>query len=85
MSEFFKELDRREAAAKTMRLSERPENLHDYQGCARDVELQTCINYPCQLPKGHSGPCSSTDPIEACDLRIMVAPELFEDSGGQDE
>ena len=26
------------------------------------VESSACVNYPCQLPKGHDGVCSSCDP-----------------------
>jgi hypothetical protein len=41
MSNFYDELDRKVREARITRLfANRPENLHDYQGCANDRTMQ---------------------------------------------
>ena len=41
MSDFYRELERRELAERSARImSKRPENLHDYQGCVADLDRE---------------------------------------------
>lgn len=43
MSEFYRRLAEREIAERNARIfRDRPENLHDYQGCAKDAEVCRC-------------------------------------------
>lgn len=39
MSEFYEELDRREAEHRQRLVADRPDNLHNYQGCKREAAL----------------------------------------------
>lgn len=88
MSEFYKELDRRETQAKADRLSNRPENIHEYQGCAKhtpgpwhyqkESDAYTHIVRDCEGAMIASTPQWSNGIAEANARLIAAAPELLE-------
>ena len=82
MSEFYKRLDEAEQANRVKRIfSDRPDNLHDYQGCANDLARQNAAeSLPaqpeqeiCKCGHGHWNkqggcsccPCKEYKPVES--------------------
>jgi len=59
VSDFYRRLDERMLRERTARIfRDRPDSLHDYQGCVRDVEVCRCGHTRiCHLPEGCDDGC----------------------------
>ncbi len=64
---FYQALDRKEREGRIERLKNRPDNLHDYQGCANDPKMLACgcVN-DCE---GHAGQQLRAEPSKPRDER----------------
>lgn len=81
--DFYQRLDRKEAEVRIERIfKNRPENLHDYQGCANDPSMEQG-----KQPKGWDCHTCHDNGFVVCEGEVTPCPKCNPDSGafGEDD